>query len=329
MEPAISNLNNPSTPPRLLNPPPDPPHNQSLLSAPANPAPAPAPKPQPDDTPLDIPPPPVVDNAYRFHAFIDRINLRQWSLLSASFHPRLRYNHTDVSLFQLTTLLRDEFAPKTGAQVDVVALVGGRGDAEGVAARLRVRRIVRGERVYCGSRGEAREYARHMVLGWEGEKIAVVFDVSEDEGPGRILPLPGLRPPPPRVSVDLQAFYREYLECINEGRMDGELARFVKDRVVWNGTAMEVGQYAGLMKSSFEAIQGLEFKAHTVLVDEDRQMLTVRIEFAGTPVKPYGGAIPNGKPVSFAEHAFYWLEQSRISDVLTIIDWEAYRVQMG
>ncbi|KAK3364709.1 hypothetical protein B0T25DRAFT_71372 [Lasiosphaeria hispida] len=315
MEPSIANLNNPSTPPR----PPNPTH----LSANA------AIAPNPQDTPLEIPPPPTVDNAYRFHSFIDRINLRQWSLLSASFHPRLRYNHTDVSLFEFTTLLRDEFAPKTGAQADVVTLVGGGGDREGVAARLRVRRIVRGEKVYCGARGEGREYARHMVLGWERGKIAVVFDASEDEGPGRILPLPGLRPPPPRVSVDLEAFYREYLKCINEGRMDEELGRFVKDKMVWNGTGMEVGQYAGLMKASFEAIQGLEFKAHTVLVDEGRQMLAVRIEFAGTPIKPYGGAIPSGKPVFFAEHVFYWLEQGRISDVLTIVDWEAYRAQMG
>lgn len=83
-----------------------------------------------------------------------------------------------------------------------------------------------------------------------------------------------------------------------------------------------------LMGNAFDAIPDLQFTARTVLVDEEKQQIAAQIDFTGTPVKPFGGGMPNGRPVAFTEHAFYWLEQGKISDVLTVVDLESYRVQL-
>ena len=89
-----------------------------------------------------------------------------------------------------------------------------------------------------------------------------------------------------------------------------------------------VEEYCMLVGTAFDAIPDLKFTAHTVVVDEEKQQIAVRIDFTGTPVKPFGGAMPNGRAVAFSELAFYWLEQGKISDVLTVLDLESYRAQL-
>jgi predicted ester cyclase len=83
------------------------------------------------------------------------------------------------------------------------------------------------------------------------------------------------------------------------------------------------------MEDSFEVISGLVFSVRDLIVDDERQQIFSRIEFTGTPVRPYAGVEPNGRPVRFAEHAIYWLDRGKIARVVTVIDWKSYREQLN
>ncbi|KAK4234045.1 hypothetical protein C8A03DRAFT_47541 [Achaetomium macrosporum] len=282
-----------------------------------------------------VTPPPKLDNRCRFNNFLSRINRRQWEFLSDTVHARVAYNGHDLSLYEFTQLLKQEFAPKTNITIDAVVEVGGEGPLDGpVAARLRVKTLVT-EGPYMPSTSRRHfEYARHMFVYFTDNKISQVYDISDhsekQSQPQAIVPPPSLRPPPPRTSIDLRQFYTDYIACINSGHMAEDLHQFCKPSgVTHNGTKYTVQQYGEMIQSSLDAISGLFFDIHTVVVDESRQQLAARLEFTGTPVKPYAGGIPNGRPVAFSEHVFYWLEQGKISDVLSIVDWEEYRAQLS
>lgn len=279
-------------------------------------------------------PPTDVDNASRFRNFIDRINRHQWSFLSEELHRTITYNKQEISLYRFVEILKEEFHRRSYAQMEIVTLVGGTGtpeEEEPVAARLKVKdQIIQGpytatsERKYIG-------YTRHMFVYFSGDKISEIQDIVDENERRRqspnIVPVPNFRPPPPPSSIDLRQFYEDYIACINGRTMQEDLHQFCRGTVVWNGTEMALNNYSQLMENAFDAISGLEFVPRTVLIDEARQQLAVRIEFAGLPIKPFGGAMPNGRRVHFAEHAFYWLEHGKISHVLTIVDWDDYKSQ--
>ncbi|KAK4097151.1 hypothetical protein N658DRAFT_434568 [Parathielavia hyrcaniae] len=225
--------------------------------------------------------------------------------------------------------------------MDIITAVGGDHDGlDGpVAARLRVKRLVAEGPCLRSAARQHFEYARHMFVFFTDNKISQIYDISDDDDgaekpeggqPQCIVPPPSLRPPPPRTSIDMRQFYADYIACLNSGELAEDLHQFCKPSgVVWNGTLMSVQQYADMIQASLDAISGLFFDMHTLVVDEPRQQLAARIEFTGTPVKPHAGGVPNGRQVAFAEHVFYWLEQGRISDVLSIVDWEEYRSQLA
>jgi predicted ester cyclase len=286
-----------------------------------------------------IAPPPKANNRIRFKSFIDRINRRQWQVLGDAVQARVLYNKHDLTLYELTQLLKQEFAPRTTTTMDIVTSVGGEHGIDGpVAARLRVKKLVTEGPCLPSATRQHLEYARHMFVLFTDTKISQIYDIPDDSEKQAqagtthtgIVPSPTLRPPPPRTSIDMRQFYADYIACINSGRMAEDLAQFCRPSgVVWNGKAMSVREYGAMIQSSLDAISGLFFDVHTLVVDEERQVLAARIEFTGTPVKPFAGAVPNGRGVAFAEHVFYWLEQGRISDVLSIVDWDEYRAQLG
>ncbi|KAL2150940.1 hypothetical protein VTH82DRAFT_6038 [Thermothelomyces myriococcoides] len=290
---------------------------------------------------IGVTPPPKADNRTRFKSFVDRINRRQWELLGDVVHGKLGYNKEHLSLYEFTASLKNEFAPKTNITLDIVTSLGGDDDAAAatdgpVMARLRVKTLVTEGPCLPSAARKHSEYARHMVAHFADTKISHLYDISDvDEKQSlsqRVVPLPGPRSPPalPETPVDLRRFYADYIACINDGRIAEDLHRFCRPSgVVWNGTHYTVQQYGEMIQSSREAISGLFFDIHTLVVDGSRQQLAARLEFTGTPVKPFAGAVPNGRPVAFAEHVFYWLEEGKISDVLTIVDWEDYRSQLA
>ncbi|KAK3328721.1 hypothetical protein B0H66DRAFT_578817 [Apodospora peruviana] len=285
---------------------------------------------------IGVKPPPKQDNRRRFKVFIDRINRREWAYFHDGIQPTLMYNRTEMTLYDFTQLLKYEFGPKSNAHIEMCTVVGGKDDDEGpVAARMRVKTTVLTNSGLLMSSAQRKkfEYARHMVVYFSDKKICEISDLSDEDAksrqPSRVLGLPGLRPPPPPLPIDMQQFYADYIACINATKGGEEVQKFCKQAgVVHNGARLALDRYCRLMSSAFDAIEDLQFVAHTVLHDEVRQLLAVRIDFTGTPVRPFGGGIPNGKTVVFSELVFYWLENGKISDVLSIVDWAGYRTQL-
>ncbi|KAL2126714.1 hypothetical protein VTI74DRAFT_372 [Chaetomium olivicolor] len=286
---------------------------------------------------VGVVPPLKADNCSRFKSFIDRINRRQWEFLGDTVQGKLSYNNNVLSLYEFTLLLKQEFAPRTNVTMDIVTALGGCQDPERqgpVAARLRVKTLLKEGSSTASSPRGLLEYARHMFVHFTDNKISQVYDISDEsdkQSQGQsIAPPPPLRPPAPRTSIDIRQFYAEYIACINSGRMAEDLHQFCKPSgVVWNGTEMSIQQYGDMIQNSLDAISGLYFDVRTLVIDESRQQIAARIEFTGTPVKPFAGGVPNGRSVAFAEHVFYWLEQGKISDVLSIVDWDEYRSQLA
>ncbi|KAK4249010.1 hypothetical protein C7999DRAFT_39861 [Corynascus novoguineensis] len=282
-----------------------------------------------------VAPPPKANNRTRFKSFLNRINRRQWELLSDVVHGKVAYNKQNLSLYEFTVVLKHEFAPKTNITMDIITSVAGNDEGDGsVIARLRVSTLITDGPCLPSTARKRSEYARHMVVYFSDTKINRIYDISDaDEKQTlsqRVVPPPSLRPPPPRTSIDLRQFYADYIACINSGKMAEGLHRFCSSSgVVWNGTRFTVEQYGDMIQSSLDAISGLFFDIHTLVVDKSRQQIAARLEFTGTPVKPFAGGVPNGRPVAFAEHVFYWLDRGKISDVLTIVDWEDYRSQLA
>lgn len=278
--------------------------------------------------------PTEIDNKLRFRSLIDRINRHQWSFLSDEVHSTITYNKEDISLYHIVESFKEEFSRRSNTQMEIVTLVAGTPEeGEAVAARLKVKDIVVQRPYTASSQRRQTEYTRHMFVYFSDGKISEIQDIVDGDEKRRqsanIVPVPNFRPPPPPSSIDLRQFYEDYIACINEKRIQQDLHQFCKGTVVWNGAEMALKNYGQLMENAFDAIDGLQFVPRTVLIDEAKQQIAVRIEFAGLPVKPFGGAMPNGRRVHFAEHAIYWLEQGKISHVLTIVDWEDFKSQLG
>ncbi|KAK4176341.1 hypothetical protein QBC36DRAFT_9873 [Triangularia setosa] len=301
-------------------------------------------------------PPPPLTNQYRFRLFIDRVNRRQWEFLPNIANQKLSYNGEPISLHDLVHVFKEEFGQGSTSKLHIAVMVGGdihpnppagklklfRQDP--VAARVCVRNLAT-ERGRTGSMRcpERTEYARHMVVSFDKGKISSMYDIREE--PPRIskrklaatksrkvLPVPGLRPPPPPVSINLGAFYEDYIDAINSGveNMHREVKPFCKTGgVTHNGVHLSVDKYISLMRDAMDHVPDLKFQVHTCAVDERRQMIAARLEFVGTPVKSWMGALPTGDEVEWSEHVFYWLEHGKISDVISIVDWETYREGLG
>ncbi|KAL0475025.1 hypothetical protein QR685DRAFT_567894 [Neurospora intermedia] len=277
--------------------------------------------------------PTEVNNKSRFRSFIDRINRRQWSFLSNEVYGTITYNKEDISLYQFVESFKQEFSHRSCTQMEIVTLIAGTPEEEEpVAARLKVKDLLVQPPFVASSQRKQTEYTRHMFVYFIDEKISEIQDIVDGAEKRRqspnIVPVPKFRPPPPPSSIDLRQFYDDYIACINGQTMQQDLHQYCKETVIWNGAEMALNHYGQLMENAFDAIAGLQFLPRTVLIDEAKQQIAVRIEFSGLPIKPFGGATPNGRRVHFAEHAFYWLEHGKISHVLTIVDWADFKSQL-
>lgn len=266
-----------------------------------------------------------------FRSFIDAVNQGQWAQIARFFDSHLCYMDHRVTLEDYISSLEGS-ASIFQAKKTVDVLV--QDDESGqLGARLIVRAIPTRALEDGDPAGQPIEYPEHIICKFEDSKITDIKSITDmdvvREGLSHIEPSSETGP---RVSdganVDLAQMYTSYTRCINSQTMATELHKYCQPHVTWCGRHLALVEYRMLMEDSFSAISGLVFKVRHLVVDKERQQLAVRIEFSGTPVKEYAGVEPNGKAVNFAEHAFYWVEDGKISRVSTVIDWDAYRRQM-
>lgn len=139
--------------------------------------------------------------------------------------------------------------------------------------------------------------------------------------------------------------YRAYIAAINARSMAASLPRFCRPTVTHNGRALALAEYRRLMEDAQAAIPDISFGVSDLLVDEGRGLVGARLAFRGTPAGEFAGVRPPAlqrkgeegegggdgavdREVAFSEIVFYWFEDGRITEVVSLVDVDAYRSQL-
>lgn len=130
-------------------------------------------------------------------------------------------------------------------------------------------------------------------------------------------------------ATELRRFYTEYIDSINTLTMADHFDRFCHDSVTHNYHSYGRDEYREMIESSFEDISGLHFTIEGLIVNEESQRLAARLGFTGVPTQEFRGIPPTGRAVKFSEHAFYQIQDGRITQVWSLLDLAAYQASMG
>jgi len=126
-------------------------------------------------------------------------------------------------------------------------------------------------------------------------------------------------------SADLEALYRNYLECLNKQDWD-HLAEFVHDDVQHNGKRLGIAGYRAMLERDYEQIPDLHFDIELLVVQPPR--IACRLCFNVTPEADFLDLPVNGRKVTFWENVFYEFQDGKIKDVRSVIDKPAIEAQL-
>jgi predicted ester cyclase len=124
---------------------------------------------------------------------------------------------------------------------------------------------------------------------------------------------------------ELSDIYRGYIDCLNRQDWD-RLDLFVDNAVEYNGAAVGLTGYRGMLEDDFRAIPDLRFAIEILISDPPR--IASRLHFDCTPRGMLFDLPVNGKRVKFAENVFYEFSAGRIRKVWSIIDKAAIAEQI-
>jgi predicted ester cyclase len=124
---------------------------------------------------------------------------------------------------------------------------------------------------------------------------------------------------------ELSEIYRGYIDCLNRQDWD-RLGLFVDNAVEYNGAAVGLTGYRGMLEDDFRAIPDLRFAIEILIADPPR--IASRLHFDCTPRAMLFDLPVNGKRVKFAENVIYEFSAGRIRKVWSIIDKAAIADQI-
>jgi predicted ester cyclase len=124
---------------------------------------------------------------------------------------------------------------------------------------------------------------------------------------------------------ELSDIYRGYIDCLNRQDWD-RLGLFVDNAVEYNGAAVGLTGYRGMLEDDFRAIPDLRFAIEILIADPPR--IASRLHFDCTPRAMLFDLPVNGKRVKFAENVIYEFSAGRIRKVWSIIDKAAIAEQI-
>ena len=262
-----------------------------------------------------------------FRAYIDNLNQRDWAGIEGQLSDGVLLNGRSLTREGYLSSLREAAGtPKSTKWIVDVLMCGD--EAGSVAARI----IAKPGGDTGGSSPESSTYAKHLFCWFTESKLKEIREIYDVDAMANhqteILKAPTWSGKPPSEPVDLKGFYQTYIDCINAQMMASDLDKFCQPVVTHNGIRMTIEEYRLLIETSQEAISGLTFNIHTTIVNDKTQQLAARIEFTGTPAREWAGARPNGRPVEFSEHVFYWLDDGKIKEVVSLVDLKTYREQL-
>jgi predicted ester cyclase len=127
------------------------------------------------------------------------------------------------------------------------------------------------------------------------------------------------------TTIDLEATYRGYINCLNRQDWD-HLSRFVHDDVERNGQRLRVEGYRAMLEKDYEQIPDLRFEIELLVVQPPR--IACRLRFDVTPKGSFLDLPVNGRKVTFWENVFYAFQDGKIRDVRSVIDKAAIEAQL-
>ncbi len=116
----------------------------------------------------------------------------------------------------------------------------------------------------------------------------------------------------------LDAYYRRYIACLNERRLD-EAALFYAEELNYNGEMMSRDRWRRTaIEESLAAIPDFKWQVEHLVIDGD--FLAARLRDSGTLRLRWRGLVPTGKFAVFGENVFYRFQGERINEVWSIVD---------
>jgi predicted ester cyclase len=125
---------------------------------------------------------------------------------------------------------------------------------------------------------------------------------------------------------DLQQQYLGYLKMINERRF-ADSPRFAHDQITFSGKTMSRDDYFGAIVRALQIVPDFRWELDNIVVSGE--WVAARVIGKGTPISQWLGFAPNGRQVTFVEHAFYHFPEGRIAKVDFVRDVDAIRTQLA
>ncbi|RKF65988.1 hypothetical protein GcM3_114016 [Golovinomyces cichoracearum] len=105
-----------------------------------------------------------------------------------------------------------------------------------------------------------------------------------------------------------------------------DLSKYMQPILLVNNQTFSLSQYEESLLVLINAAP--DFKIRVQLLVVEGTTIGTRFLVSCTPRSQFKGYPPNGKRIEYAEHVFYRLEGSKISEVSALIDVEAIKRQL-
>jgi predicted ester cyclase len=125
---------------------------------------------------------------------------------------------------------------------------------------------------------------------------------------------------------ELRDFYLRYVELANKREFD-RMADFAHEEVIMNGTPVKMADMVAEFYRHVEAVPDLHWEIQELVVEGDH--LAARLIDTGTPVQEWNGLAPTGATVTFAETAFYQVQDGKFKVMWYLMDTDAVRRQLA
>ncbi|KAL1877956.1 hypothetical protein Daus18300_002310 [Diaporthe australafricana] len=128
----------------------------------------------------------------------------------------------------------------------------------------------------------------------------------------------------PAGTKALAETYRDYISTFmaDPATAAAGLPRFLHQPVTHNTRSLTIPAYHNLLQDVRAAVPDIACEIVELVAAEDRQIVAARLEFVGTPVREFAGAQPDGWAVRIGEIVFYWFDEGRIREVVSLLDFK-------
>jgi len=125
---------------------------------------------------------------------------------------------------------------------------------------------------------------------------------------------------------ELRDFYLRYVEVANK-REFHRMAEFTHDEVIMGGVTVKREDMMAHFHNHVTAVPDFHWEIQDLVVEGDR--VAARLIDTGTPVQEWNGLAPTGASVSFAETAFYQVQDGRFKYMWYLMDVDTIRRQLA